>query len=204
MRLLNTRTQQFRELSSNDSLDYAILSHRWLEGEEVSYQEFLLLTAGDDLIGTSTALYRRSALEQKRSSSGFRKIERACQRAVADGLGWIWIDACCIDKSSSAELSEAINSMWLWYKMSKICYAYLADVDCEDGLTSESSQKSFQNSRWWSRVSIPSLSPMKILYRIDVQIIRCRPELMRSSGMDFTRATCPETSRLLRQKVVPN
>src|SRR5215469_13378033 len=43
------------------------------------------------------------------------------------------IDRVCIDKTSSAELTEAINSMYQWYKNSKICYVYLSDVRV-DGL----------------------------------------------------------------------
>jgi hypothetical protein len=34
-----------------------------------------------------------------------------------------------IDKLSSAELSEAINSMFRWYQQAGICYAYLSDVE---------------------------------------------------------------------------
>lgn len=45
-----------------------------------------------------------------------------------DGMGYIWIDTRCIDKSSSAELSEAIKSMFKWYERSARCYAYLEDV----------------------------------------------------------------------------
>jgi hypothetical protein len=154
MRLLNTRTRQFREFHNRREVAYAILSHRWIEGEEVSYQDYLILTAGDDLIGVPTAVYRRSDLVGKRVSSGFRKIENACKRAATDGYDWIWIDTCCIDKSSSAELSEAINSMWKWYSWSEVCYAYLSDVECEDELASQASQKSFRESEWWARVRI--------------------------------------------------
>ncbi len=48
---------------------------------------------------------------------------------MVDGVRYIWIDTCCIDKSSSAELSEAINSMYRWYEESVVCYAYLEDVE---------------------------------------------------------------------------
>ena len=47
---------------------------------------------------------------------------------MKDGLSHAWIDTCCIDKSSSAELSEAINSMYTWYEVAQVCYAYLEDV----------------------------------------------------------------------------
>ena len=50
-------------------------------------------------------------------------------------------DLCCIDKTSSAELSEAINSMYRWYQESGVCYAYLADVP----------PNAFSKSRWFTR-----------------------------------------------------
>ena len=59
---------------------------------------------------------------------GFRKIRDTCQLAHDQGLHHVWIDTCCIDKSSSAELSEAINSMFRWYSEAEVCYAYLQDV----------------------------------------------------------------------------
>lgn len=47
-----------------------------------------------------------------------------------------------IDKTSSTELSEAINSMFKWYQRSAVCYAYLVDVH---------SKNDFTKSRWWNR-----------------------------------------------------
>ena len=52
-----------------------------------------------------------------------------CKQAKLDGYEWVWVDTCCIDKRSSAELSEAINSMYWWYANAKICYTYLHDID---------------------------------------------------------------------------
>jgi hypothetical protein len=59
---------------------------------------------------------------------GSTKIDGYCEQAVNDDLEHIWIDTCCIDKGSSAELLEAIHSMWSWYSTAKACYAYLSDV----------------------------------------------------------------------------
>ncbi len=59
---------------------------------------------------------------------GFKKILLSCRQSVRDALDYVWVDTCCIDKSSSAELSEAINSMYRWYEYASICYAYLSDV----------------------------------------------------------------------------
>ena len=68
-----------------------------------------------------------------RTKDGFAKVQRACQLALQDGYAWIWIDSYCIDKSSSAELQEAINSMGRYYVESSICYVYMANVaDSED------------------------------------------------------------------------
>lgn len=57
-----------------------------------------------------------------------RKIRDACACARAEGHRYLWIDSCCLDKSSSAELSEAINAMYRWYEVAVVCYAYLSDV----------------------------------------------------------------------------
>jgi hypothetical protein len=43
-------------------------------------------------------------------------------------VSWVWVDTCCINKSSSSELQEAINSMFSWYKSAPECYVYLEDV----------------------------------------------------------------------------
>jgi hypothetical protein len=60
-----------------------------------------------------------------------------------------WIDTCCIDKSSSAELSEAINSMFKWYNDAEVCYAFLSDVNADEDPNAWPS--SFRNSRWFTR-----------------------------------------------------
>lgn len=84
---------------------------------------------------------------------GFRKIEFCAKQALEDGLEFIWVDTCCIDKSSSAELSEAINSMYQWYQDAAVCYTYLPDVparpDPDD--RDPSWAKKFQQSRWFTR-----------------------------------------------------
>ncbi|KAI6011654.1 heterokaryon incompatibility protein-domain-containing protein, partial [Pisolithus marmoratus] len=95
--------------------DYAILSHRWLP-DEVDYRETIKLT-------------RMENQGEIRGRAGYQKIVKSCQQAKIDGLEWLWVDTCCIDKRNSSELSEAINSMFRWYENSKKCYAYLHDVD---------------------------------------------------------------------------
>lgn len=63
---------------------------------------------------------------------GFAKIEYTCTQAWSDGYLYVWIDTCCIDKRSSSELTEAINSMYMWYELAAVCYVYLVDLpgDC--------------------------------------------------------------------------
>lgn len=87
--------------------NYAILSHRWFE-EEVTFQDM-----------------SRSDIEQMR---GYAKLSSACDRALSFGFGYLWMDTCCIDKTSSSELSESINSMYAWYKAAMLCIVYLNDV----------------------------------------------------------------------------
>ncbi|KAF2185934.1 HET-domain-containing protein, partial [Zopfia rhizophila CBS 207.26] len=65
-------------------------------------------------------------------------------------------DPVCIDKSSSAELSEAINSMFRWYHDAAKCYVYLSDVSIGGSVGNDlSSQRTwkpaFQHSRWFTR-----------------------------------------------------
>ena len=70
----------------------------------------------------------RKRTPELQQCKGYRKIKRFCKRAKADGHEWGWVDTCCIDTRSSAELSEAINSMYAWYEAAKKCYVYLFDV----------------------------------------------------------------------------
>ena len=63
-----------------------------------------------------------------RRKAGFQGIEHTCEQATRDGISWAWVDTCSIDKTSSAELTEAINSMFKWYSEAAVCYAYLTDV----------------------------------------------------------------------------
>jgi hypothetical protein len=70
---------------------YAILSHTWNE-EEVTFRDMIEGTGKD--------------------KRGYAKIRLVARLTRLDGLEHFWIDTCCIDKSSRAELSEALNSMF--------------------------------------------------------------------------------------------
>ena len=95
---------------------YATLSHRWV-GQEVDHDEMVELA--------KMPMEERDEIRQR---DGYRKIIDSCEQAQKDGYEWLWVDTCCIDKRSSAELSEAINSMYRWYENAQVCYAYLHDV----------------------------------------------------------------------------
>jgi len=110
------RRTKVLEFGDDEVTEYAILSHRWIE-QEVDYNEVVKLAKMDE--------EERNEIRQR---DGYRKILQSCEQAKKDGYKWLWIDTCCIDKRSSAELSEAINSMYRWYENSRICYAYLHDL----------------------------------------------------------------------------
>jgi hypothetical protein len=141
MRLLqfeaSSSTFSLVEFTGNDTIPpYAILSHTWGgKNDEVTYKDMI-----DD-----------TGIEKP----GYRKLGFCGKQAAKDGLDHFWIDTCCIDKSSSAELSEAINSMFSWYQKAEKCYVYLSDVsDSISGSDEESSQSwkpDFRRSRWFTR-----------------------------------------------------
>ncbi|KAI4276457.1 MAG: hypothetical protein LQ337_002473 [Flavoplaca oasis] len=129
MWLINAHTWKLEEVWSEDVKDYAILSHRWQE-EEVSFK---------DMQNTAMASQKQ----------GFSKIKSSCDLALHNGYDYVWVDTCCINKESSAELSEAINSMFWWYQRAAVCYAYLSDVDSNvNGLSLE---YQLQQSQWFTR-----------------------------------------------------
>lgn len=86
-------------------------------------------------------------------SVGFGKITKTAQIAKEMGYQYFWIDTCCIDKSSSAELQEAINSMYLWYQRSALCLVYLEDAESveEEDRDRQYFAKTLEASRWLTR-----------------------------------------------------
>lgn len=113
---------------------YAILSHRWdAPAEEISFRD--LMSENSDIS----------------NKAGLWKLEQCCIQALRRGLEHVWIDTCCIDKSSSAELSEAINCMYSWYQGARCCFAYMRDVAAnEEGILS-GTDESFRRSGWFTR-----------------------------------------------------
>ncbi|GIZ43024.1 hypothetical protein CKM354_000626900 [Cercospora kikuchii] len=108
MWLLNARTRCLENFFDDRQMyvKYAILSHTW----------------GKDEVGFDDIHQDRA-----KSMAGYRKIDFTCEQALKDGIEHVWVDTCCIDKRSSAELSEAINSMYRWYYNAQVCYAFLED-----------------------------------------------------------------------------
>ena len=138
--------------------DYAILSHRWAANanDEVLFVDIEIIDDGgrDPTTGHRPVRYVFNPGYSQRSPQckpGFHKLMGAAQQALRDGYEFIWVDTCCIDKSSSAELSEAINSMWTWYSKSTICYAYLQDVPGGPDGTATNPESRFAQSQWWTR-----------------------------------------------------
>lgn len=142
MRLLDVHRLEVVDVFDDAVSRYAVLSHTWVAQEEVSFQDLQRLNDG---------VLSDVAADKIRSKQGYRKINRAASLAQAhtNGYQYIWIDTCCIDKSSSAELSEAINSMYRWYAESQVCYAYLSDVTVLD--TFRLRCEGFLTSRWHER-----------------------------------------------------
>ena len=145
MRLLHSTSLEFEEFEIEEfeteqrkNPKYAILSHTWGKAsDEVSFQELPHL---------------RVATEGQKL--GFHKIKRCGEVAAAANIDYIWVDTCCIDKTSSAELTQAINSMYFWYQQAEVCYVYLADFSSKELAKSAyplGNHPSFCESKWFTR-----------------------------------------------------
>ncbi|KAE8376536.1 HET-domain-containing protein [Aspergillus bertholletiae] len=136
MRFINVQAYRLEEFFNEQVPPYAILSHTWgNDQDEVSFRD---ITKGN----TKGASANHWPI----------KLERYCKQAAKDGLNYVWIDTCCIDKTNSVELGEAINSMFRWYKEATICYAYLTDVTVEAfEINNPYMESEFSISRWFQR-----------------------------------------------------
>jgi hypothetical protein len=129
MRLINIESMVIEEFFGHQIPPYAILSHCWGK-EELSLHDI-------------------NKLDQEKSKHGFVKIKFTCRQAKVEGFKHAWIDTCCIDKSSSVELSEAINSMYKWYANAATCYVYLEDIN--SSAITEETMDQLEKSRWFTR-----------------------------------------------------
>ncbi|KAI0827267.1 heterokaryon incompatibility protein-domain-containing protein [Trametes gibbosa] len=148
-RFLDTHTGQFVWLLDVGTTPYAILSHTWnsvQSGGEQTFDDILRLQSSIPVSTRDTPHDAGTLFSHPELS---KKIKNACEVARKRGYRLIWIDSCCIDKRSSAELSEAINSMYALYRDADVCYAYLADVP--DGTDPRARRSSFRQSRWHRR-----------------------------------------------------
>ncbi|KAL8343518.1 hypothetical protein RB601_004267 [Gaeumannomyces tritici] len=133
MHLLNVKTRRL-EYFIDKAPPYAILSHTW---------------AGKELTLSDVADRRLFGLRKKRWHAKLRGFRA---QAAQDGLAYIWIDTCCIDRRSSAEVNEAINSTYRWYRNADRCYAFLSDVRLPGrGLVRAAVKEQFGRSAWFSR-----------------------------------------------------
>ncbi|KAK0648094.1 heterokaryon incompatibility protein-domain-containing protein [Cercophora newfieldiana] len=134
---IRAATLELQAFLGQDIPPYAILSHTWGD-DEVSLQEF--------------------QQGRGKNTQGFQKVVETCRLARDLGLDFAWIDTCCIDKSSSAELSEAINSMFRWYQEAQACFVYLSDFplswsqyDPVDGWDRAQIRHALPGCRWFTR-----------------------------------------------------
>ncbi|CAK7210901.1 hypothetical protein SCUCBS95973_000949 [Sporothrix curviconia] len=124
MRLINTSSLEFEEYYPPNVPPYAILSHRW-GPSEVTFQDF--------------------QSKSRKSRDGYTKIMNMVRLARDLKHKFIWVDTCCIDKTNNSELSEAINSMYQWYRDAAVCVAFLEDVP------RDAPNKKLFESRWFTR-----------------------------------------------------
>jgi hypothetical protein len=165
MRLLHTSTLKVVNFPFDNIPPYAILSHTWGPPED----EILLSEIMENL-------------ELARSKAAYSKVKNTCCIAREMGLEYCWIDTLCIDKSSSAELQEAINSMFTWYLNARICVVYLSDVTEGDIKQIHASSSQFRISRWftrgWTLQELLAPQPEKVyFYNKDWEGIAARSEI---------------------------
>ncbi len=108
MRLLHTKRRLVHDFTNKTIPNYAILSHAWDERE---------ITFTDIQNGGAEG------------SAGYKKLNMFAEIAAQHGYVWVWMDTCCIDKSSNAELSRSYNSMYKRYRRADVCFVYLKDVN---------------------------------------------------------------------------
>lgn len=153
------------ETLESNTPTYAILSHRCGD-DDVNYEDVRGPTAferrlyEDNNSGLSFEEVRDRSVRKRK---GYSKVVGAMRQAASDGYKYIWIDTCCIDKSNSAELSEGINSMYVWYQKAAICYAILDEVPGRDAANFEAK---FEACDWFERgwTLQELLAPRKVVF----------------------------------------
>lgn len=169
MRLLNTNTLDFEWFTDSNVPSYLILSHRW-QGAEVTLQDFVA----------------RDCQNTEGWTQGTRKVAQFVDYAKEQGSSYVWIDTVCIDKTSSTELQEAINSMYEWYERSEGCVVYLDDVkvrseDKPNAAASQYVKQRLIKSQWFTRGwTLQELLAPRVQIFVDKKwsVIGSRDELM--------------------------
>ncbi|QIW98305.1 hypothetical protein AMS68_003823 [Peltaster fructicola] len=179
MRLLSRQGNDLRFSYYHDDVakPYAILSHTWgADGDEVTYEDVCNNKAVDKL--------------------GFQKLDFCLQQAKQDGLEYVWIDTCCIDKKDRNELGEAINKMFSWYARAEVCYVYLADVskqDCEITFV-----KSSWHKRGWTLQELVAPHTLRF-YGMDRKWLGDRTSLHK----EILQASSIDTKKPLQEFSIP-
>ncbi|KAI6115619.1 hypothetical protein EDD16DRAFT_1057791 [Pisolithus croceorrhizus] len=94
----------------SEYFEFVTLSHRWGRGEPLLHE------------------VQRKSVYDLGGTDGEAKLQMFCILALRRNFQWAWSDTCCIDKDSSAELQEAIGSMFSWYYWSSLTIVHLPDV----------------------------------------------------------------------------
>lgn len=132
MWLINTKTEKIEFVPNPELHQYAILSHTWRREGEPTLQDYnrVMSTPANviEALATDNAIEALVTVSTRRIDVRFAKVRATCRLARARNIPYAWVDNVCIDKTSSAELTEAINSMFRWYKNAAVCFAYLADL----------------------------------------------------------------------------
>lgn len=131
MWLINCRALTLEWFEHAEAPPYAILSHTWGD-DEVSFHDF-------------------KSTDTREDRQGWRKIDLTCRQTLEHHLGYAWVDCCCINRDSSSELSESINSMFRWYSQSTHCYVFLADVCLDKPSSSPERLPDITTSHWFTR-----------------------------------------------------
>ncbi|KAK7448852.1 hypothetical protein VKT23_013581 [Stygiomarasmius scandens] len=143
-RLIHTPTLRLIDFADIDMIPpYAIVSHRWSHGEEISYAEFCEVQNNGD------------ANPNFETKSGCKKLQEACSMALRLGLDYLWIDACCINQRQISEVAKNIDEMYAYYRNSAVCLVYLYDVEGE-----------LDGSEWFKRgwTLQELVAPLKVLF----------------------------------------
>ena len=133
IRLINTEDLCLTLFIGEEIPKYAILSHTWEHDGELVFQDMMVINQDQG----------HPAVKKP----GYVKLFNLCKRARADGIPYAWIDSSCIDKTSSSELSEAINAMYRWYQRADVCYALLSDFDTRSTIP----KTALPGCRWFTR-----------------------------------------------------